>query len=339
MIPHQQLIILSHLGRLKNKSVKGMDKEITFAAVSRSLNRLEGFVDDLLLGVQSYNEKLNIEIQNVIVDGHKETMVIYPIDIKESIIRYVKEVERNINGDECIDYIGIHDCVDFILNSQSKLLAKRAFTIESKVREIESILLSYCSGNLIKPVSDLLWQTGQILWEIGELYIEPFIQDNTQDAVIPENMSTGGDGEKPKAEDNPLTKEDIIKSLEKIEPYKPLKDDEPINYKEYYKRLTEGGVIDKKWPLDLFLYCVERADISKIIVKAEKKRDGKKGYARLFMNDVASKFSDSAKYRKKAAESFGLENSNIGAVGGDAKLEYQRMMKGLFVTNHQRKRP
>ncbi len=181
-----------------------------------------------------------------------------------------------------------------------------------------------------------------IISEINE--VEEWTGDNEQtnqetgltvNNPIPETGESGNEsiGEKP------LTKEDIIKSLEKIEPYKPLKDDEPINYKEYYKRLTEGGVIDKKWPLDLFLYCVERADISKIVVKAEKKRDGKKGYARLFMNDVASKFSDSAKYRKKAAESFGLENSNIGAVGGDAKLEYQRMMKGLFVTNHQRKRP
>lgn len=181
-----------------------------------------------------------------------------------------------------------------------------------------------------------------IISEINE--VEEWTGDNEQtnqetgltvNNPIPETGESGNEsiGEKP------LTKEDIIKSLKEIEPYKPLKDDESINYKEYYKRLTEGGVIDKKWPLDLFQYCVERADISKIVVKAEKKRDGKKGYARLFMNDVASKFSDSAKYRKKAAESFGLENSNIGAVGGDAKLEYQRMMKGLFVTNHQRKRP
>ncbi|MBR1503669.1 MAG: hypothetical protein IJ618_07295 [Prevotella sp.] len=305
-----------------------MGKELTFAAVSRSLNRLEGFVDDFLLTVQSYNEKRNIEIQNAIVDGHKETMVIYPIDIKESIIRYVKEVERNVNGDESIEYIGIRDCVDFILNSQSMLLAKRAFSIESKVREIESILLSYCSGSMIKPVSDLTWQTEHILWEIGELHIEPFILENNQDAVIPKT------GEKL------LTKDEIIKSLEKIKPYKPLKDDEPINYKEYYKRLTEGGVIDNKWTLDLFLYCVERADISKLLVKAEKKKDGKKQYARLFMNDVASCFSDSAQYRKKAAESFGLgENVHVGAVGGNAKTEYQNMMKGLFAKNHQKKRP
>ena len=302
-----------------------MGKELTFADVSRSLNRLEGFVDDFLLAVQSYNEKRNIETQNVIIDGHKETMVIYPIDIKESIIRYVKEVERNVNGDESIEYIGIRDCVDFILNSQSMLLAKRAFSIESKVREIESILLSYCSGSMIKPVSDLTWQTGHILWEIGELHIEPFILENNQD----------GEGAS-----EVLTKDEIIKSLEKIEPYKPLKGDEPINYKEYYKRLTEGGVIDKKWTLDLFRYCVERADISKLLVKAEKKKDGKKQYARLFMNDVASCFSDSAQYRKKAAESFGLgENVNVGAVGGNAKTEYQNMMKGLFAKNHQRKRP
>lgn len=195
-----------------------MEKDITFASVSRSLNRLEGFVDDFLLTVQSYNEKRNIEKQNVIVDGHKETMVIYPIDIKESIIRYVKDVEQNINGDECIDYIGIHDCVDFILYSQSKLLAKRAFTIESKVREIESILLSYCSGNLIKPVSDLTGQTGHILWEIGELHIEPFVQEMNQDAVIPETGKNTNESidDNSEADDKPVTKENEDDSIDNV---------------------------------------------------------------------------------------------------------------------------
>lgn len=225
----------------------------------------------------------------------------------------------------------------YVINGEdgAQKLKDKLFDLKERVKQLYD---SADKHNLItiKTICDT------ILKEIGA--VEEWTDDNEQTVLrtnltdnidIPETGESGNEGIGEKL----LTKDEIIKSLEKIEPYKPLKDDEPINYKEYYKRLTEGGVIDEKWPLDLFKYCVERADISKIVVKAKKRKDGKKQWARLFMNDVASKFSDSAKYRKKAAESFGLENSNIGAVGGDAKLEYQRMMKGLFVTNHQRKRP
>ena len=75
-------------------------KDITFADVSRSLNRLEGFIDDFLLTVQSYNEKRIIKKVNVIVDGHKETMVMYPIDIKKSIMGFI-DVGLNRKGSIC----------------------------------------------------------------------------------------------------------------------------------------------------------------------------------------------------------------------------------------------
>lgn len=159
-------------------------KDITFADVSRSLNRLDGFIDDFLLTVQSYNEKRIIEKANVIIDGHKETMVIYPIDIKKSIKGFIDEVKFNREGDESINYYGIHDCVDYILNNQSLLLAKRVFPIETKIKEAEQILLSFLSE--IEETSDLLWQTGQILWQIGELHIEPFVIDDENDGNYPE---------------------------------------------------------------------------------------------------------------------------------------------------------
>ena len=159
-------------------------KDITFADVSRSLNRLDGFIDDFLLTVQSYNEKRIIENANVIVGGHKETMVIYPIDIKKSIIGFIDDVKFNREGDESINYYGVHDCVDYILNNQSLLLAKRAFSIETKIKEAEQILLSFLSE--IEETSDLLWQTGQILWQIGELHIEPFVIDDENDGNYPE---------------------------------------------------------------------------------------------------------------------------------------------------------
>lgn len=156
------------------------NKDITYSDVSRSLNRLEGFIDDFLLTVQSYNEKRNIEKINVIVDGHNKTMQIYPIDIKKSIIGFIDDVKFNREGDESINYFGIRDCVDYILNNQSLLLAKRAFSIETKIKESESILTSFIAD--VKEANDLLWETGQILWQIGELHIEPFIQDDGDDS-------------------------------------------------------------------------------------------------------------------------------------------------------------
>ena len=147
-------------------------KDITYADVSRSLNRLEGFIDDNLLGIQPYSE------------GHN--------DIKD-VTRLIDAVKYNREGDEEISYIGIYDCVDFVLNNTSMPLAKRIFAIESKIKEVEPVLLSYCHDSMIKVVSDLLWETGRILWQIGELYVEPFIQESTQTDTIPEtgNIDTG----------------------------------------------------------------------------------------------------------------------------------------------------
>lgn len=150
-------------------------KDITFADVSRSLNRLEGFIDDFLLTVQSYNEKRIIKKVNVIVDGHKETMVIYPIDIKKSIMGFIDVVKFNREGDEAINFHGIHDCVDYILNNQSVILANRAFSIETKIKEAEQIILPFLSE--IKEANELLWETTLIINQIEELHVEPFIQD------------------------------------------------------------------------------------------------------------------------------------------------------------------
>ena len=181
-------------------------KDITYADVSRSLNRLEGFIDDNLLGIQPYSE------------GHN--------DIKD-VTRLIDAVKYNREGDEEISYIGIYDCVDFVLNNTSMPLAKRIFAIESKIKEVEQVLLSYCHDSMIKVVSDLLWETGRILWQIGELYVEPFIQESTQTDTIPEtgNKDTSN-GEKPKATNEPKTKEEIIKELEGKEVFTPS---EPIN--------------------------------------------------------------------------------------------------------------
>ena len=142
-------------------------KDITPADVSRSLNRLEGFIDDLLPNIQSLCER-NIE------------------DVWTQLSYWVTDVHNNREGDNK-NYIGVCDCVDFILNNKSIDLAKRAFSIEAKVKEIESIVLPYISNQITQKVaSEFLWETGRILWQIGELHIEPFIQETSQTGDIPE---------------------------------------------------------------------------------------------------------------------------------------------------------
>ena len=280
-----------------------MGKELTFADVSRSLNRLEGFVDDLLLTALSYGE------------GH--------IDIEKSMTYFIQEIKWIREGDESINFFGIHDCIDFILNNQSKQLAKRAFSVESKISEIERIVFS-CNVEL-KLLSGFLWETGRIIGEIQELHIEPFVQELPPSDPIPQ---TGGDKDVidgTETHNKPMTKDEIIKSLEGVEKFEPVK---PINlYSVYHDRLSKAGILrkvcdDVKENIDLFQYCVERADISKLF------NTGKKSYARLFMNDIAFSFAEPEKFRKAAAKSFGVKE--VGGVGDKYKKDYRLMMKGLF---------
>ena len=313
-------------------------KDITFADVSRSLNRLDGFIDDFLLTVQSYNEKRIIEKANVIIDGHKETMVIYPIDIKKSIKGFIDEVKFNREGDESINYYGIHDCVDYILNNQSLLLAKRVFPIETKIKEAEQILLSFLSE--IEETSDLLWQTGQILWQIGELHIEPFIQETSQTGDIPETgenecFSIGDDLSENKIGES-LTPDQIKEKIEKIKPFPKAKTDEPIPFGKYYRMLTKGEVkqadgVNKSFHViddeicnfKLFCSCVERADISDII------KEGNKSIARLFMYYVATIFENSEEYRKAASKAFGLR-VRLSAVPSNYRADFYNLLGDEF---------
>lgn len=156
------------------------------------------------------------------------------------------------------------------------------------------------------------------------------------------NKETGnkegvGNVETPKADQEPTNKDDIIKSLEGTEIFAPTK---PINlYNVYYDRLTKGKIKtnngdvcklailrrvcdDDNDNIELFKYCVERADISKLV------NTGKKSYARLFMNDIASCFKEPEKFRKAAAKSFRVKE--VGGVGGDYKENYRLLMEKLF---------
>jgi len=198
----------------------------------------------------------------------------------------------------------------------------------------------------IKHISDV------ILSEIKEVEKwtgdhEQIIQGTNQVAnnPIPETGDNEdvGNGKKQKADDKPMTKDEIIKSLEGKEKFVPSK---PINlYNVFYDRLVKGkiknkngeshvlGVLrkicdDDKENVELFKRCVESADISNLYNK------GKKSYARLFMNDIASLFSEPEKFRKAAAKSFGLkEGTELGAVGGNYKKDYRSLMNRLFDDN------
>lgn len=315
-------------------------KNISFADVSRSLNRMEGFIDDFLLTVQSYNEKRIIKNANVIVDGHEETIDIYPIDIKKSIMGFIDDVKFNREGDESINYYGIHDCVDYILNNQSLPLAKRAFSIESKINEAEQILLSFLSK--IGETSDLLWQTGQILWQIGELHIEPFVVPETGDnEQIIQGTNQAANNPIPETGENeslntkkvePLNKAQVMMAV-KNEPFAAKEDGRPIPYKKCFERLTMGKirrsvgkfdqveVIDKQYDYELFKYCVDRANIKYLIKE-------KKCFAYLFLRCISEYFENPLEYRKVAAMSFGIKT--ICSVGGDTKSDFYNLFSGIF---------
>ena len=170
----------------------------------------------------------------------------------------------------------------------------------------------------IKHISEV------IMDEIKE--VEKWTGDNTSG----DNSGTGNDEE--------LNKEDIVEKIKNYKTFYPNSHTWEIKCEAYYKTLTDNEIIDKKWTQDLFEYCVERAFIKDLIVESQKKKSGNRGYARLFMNDVASLFYKPEEYRKKAAELFGL-NCRIGAVGGLKREGYREMMKDYpeFKSNWQRK--
>lgn len=262
-------------------------------------------------------------------------------DSKNRIKWFLKDIDEDINGSNRLVFKGkvsvqlydiaenVGKVVNYIRDGKrdADRLKSELLSLRSMVKELQSKTLqkgyehfAYDCRMTISIIDDMeKWETDTPSPETG----------NNINLI-------NGQGETPQKVT--LTRDEIINSVADIKPYEPLNPDEAINYQEYYKRLCDGGVIDSQYGLDLFTYCVERADISKIIAKPEKKIDRKKSFARLFMNDVASVFSAAAAYRKAAAKAFNLgDNTHIGSVGGDVKTEYQELMKGLFKTNWQKK--
>lgn len=300
-------------------------KVITFADALDSLNRIDLMMDDFLLNLEGWND----------------------VKDKGSLLFFlIEDYERNINGDESIGVYGLEDVVRFIVNECNRPLANKLFSIGVKNTKADELIKSFQefwnpSFQFLGTLSELYFKIDSVNNEILFAKEGVGIQDTNQSEIVPETGNNNKliNGQKETPNEVTLTKDEIINSVADINPYNPLNPDEPINYQEYYKRLCDGGVIDSQYGLDLFTYCVERADISKIIAKPEKKIDRKKSFARLFMNDVASVFSAAAAYRKAAAKAFNLgDNTHIGSVGGNVKTDYQVLMKGLFKTNWQKKK-
>lgn len=245
--------------------------------------------------------------------------------IKDDSLKFAFMGRYNVKLFNAAEKIGkVHD---YILDAKygSMQIFKELLNLRTTTRELrnEAILKGY----------DPFAVTCDIIIDIID-DVEKWESDNGNQGEV-QNSEIGDKG----IMENVLTRDEIIKGVEGINPFKPLNSDEPINYEEYYKRLCNGGVIDSRYGLDLFTYCVDRADISKIIARPKKRKDSKKSFARLFMNDVSHVFSDDDNYRKAAAKAFNLgENTHIGSVGGIVKAEYQELMKGLFKTNWQKKK-
>ena len=262
-------------------------------------------------------------------------------DSKNRIKWFLKDIDEDINGSNRLVFKGkvsvqLYDIAENVGKVVNYIRdGKRdADRLKSELLSLRSMVKELQSKTLQKGYEHFAYNCDMTISIIDNM------EKWETDAPIPETDNKKLiDGEKDTPKEKTLTRDEIIECLKDIEPFEALNPDEPINYKEYYKRLCDGGVIDSQYGLDLFTYCVERADISKIIAKPEKKKDNKKSYARLFMNDVASVFSIAADYRKAAAKAFILgDNTHIGSVGGDVKTEYQELMKGLFKTNWQKKR-
>jgi len=157
---------------------------------------------------------------------------------------------------------------------------------------------------------------------------------------IPETDKGGcliiGDKEPPTKE--PLNKAQVMMGV-RNEPFKPRKNGDAIPYKKCYERLTEGKIkrsngkdvkleiIDKQYDLELFKYCVERADITMIY------KSRKKSYARLFMNDIAEYFTNPSEFRKAAALAFNVKQLNVGTNGEGIRADYRSLMNGVFPDN------
>ena len=199
-------------------------------------------------------------------------------------------------------------------------LKGKLYDLKEKVRQLYNSADKH-NLNTIREISDL------ILSEIGE--VEEWANDD--DYTIQETSKIRTIPEKEK----PLNEVQVKMSV-KNDPFKRIENGKPIPYKKCYERLTEGKirrsagdsesveVISKQYDLELFQYCVDRADISKIYKK------GKKSYAILFMNDIASFYEDSSAFRKAAAKAFDVTKLGVGKRGTGINADYYNLMTGIF---------
>ena len=263
-----------------------------------------------------------------------------------------KELRQVLRGTDMVEisYKAAENFVKvcgYVINGEddAQIFKGKLYDLKEKVRQLYN---SADKQNLItiKDICDV------ILKEIGE--VEEWANDNESDDgdkppvtktnqpdIIPEiddnECPNIGEDSRDKGKSKPMTTDEIIQSLEGKEAFEPLK---TINlYGVYYDRLVKGKITDEngeskvlgiirkvcdddKENIKLLKHCVERADISSIVVT------GRKSYAMLFMNDIADSFKEPEKFRKAAAMSFKVKW--VGGVGGNYKKNYRLLMKELF---------
>lgn len=271
-------------------------------------------------------------------------------DSKNRIKWFLRDIDEDINGSNRLVFKGtvsvqLYDIAENVGKVVNYIRdGKRdADRLKSELLNLRIMVKELQSKSLQKGYEPFAYKCGMTIGIIDNM--EKWETSHIENNPIPETGGNEdvGNGEKTKADNKPKTKDDIIKSLEGKEQFVPSK---PINlYDVFYDRLVKGkiknkndeyhvlGVLrkicdDDKENVELFKRCVESADISNLY------NEGKKSYARLFMNDIASLFSEPEKFRKAAAKSFGLkEGTELGAVGGNYKKDYRSLMNGLFDDN------
>ena len=121
----------------------------------------------------------------------------------------------------------------------------------------------------------------------------------------------------------------IREKLENHIVFEPIKG-KYIPYGMYYKPIMDNSLISESCTIDLFQYCLDRADISLIIT------DGSKSVMRGFMKEISVKYSDPDKYKTIAAESFGVKSKNqLGAIG-NAVSKYDTIFSEILQRTDQR---
>lgn len=114
---------------------------------------------------------------------------------------------------------------------------------------------------------------------------------------------------------NEFDEEAIKKALEKDEVFEQVG---VIPIRRIYDLLINNKIINKYCSMELFERCLDRADITKIMIAHSKT------VLMIFMKEIAYKYSNTDDYLRAAEKSFVVKKGKLGATG-NASITYDRI--------------